>query len=186
MEKQKHCLNCGKTENHYVSASKNPIFPKYYTCMSKEEIERAKIRNWNNWDNLPVEELQRRQKVLQEKSDHLAEVEKELRDRDDYVWRNEHALKSKTYEIENLISRLGVAAMPKKEWREVIRRDLRRLLSFEVRVKDGKETKTVPLFCETALYNLVGKDDARSILHLMETLCEDAGLTKEEMRESGI
>lgn len=42
---------------------------------------------------------------------------------------------------------------------------VRKLLDFEVYVK--KEKKEVPLFSETALYNLIGKEDARTVLSLL-------------------
>lgn len=44
---------------------------------------------------------------------------------------------------------------------------VRELLSFEVHLKK----KQVPLFSETALYALIGKEDARTVLAMVERVC---------------
>lgn len=49
---------------------------------------------------------------------------------------------------------------------------VRKLLEFKIYVNDDGEEVEVPFLSETALYNLVGKEDARSILSLMKKLCE--------------
>lgn len=44
------------------------------------------------------------------------------------------------------------------------------LLKFKVSYKEDKKLEEAPFFSETALYNLIGKEDARTILSLMERL----------------
>lgn len=48
-------------------------------------------------------------------------------------------------------------------------RIVRKLLEFSVFIE--AENREVPFFSEVALYNLVGKDDARTILSLIKKLC---------------
>lgn len=43
---------------------------------------------------------------------------------------------------------------------------------LEVMVKDDGKMVEVPFFSETALYNLIGKDQARSVLALFDRLCK--------------
>lgn len=48
---------------------------------------------------------------------------------------------------------------------------VKRLLEFSVFVEDEGENKEVPFFSEVALYNLIGKEDARTVLSLVKDLC---------------
>jgi hypothetical protein len=48
---------------------------------------------------------------------------------------------------------------------------LRELLEFKVSVKEGKKWVEVPLVSEAGLYNLIGKDEARTFRSLLERVC---------------
>ncbi len=51
---------------------------------------------------------------------------------------------------------------------------VRDLLQFEIHIedKDDGEFKTVPFVSETSLYNLIGKEDARTAMVLIRNLCD--------------
>ena len=49
---------------------------------------------------------------------------------------------------------------------------LRAMLEFKVFVEDDGQEVEVPFFSETALYNLIGKDAARTVLGMVRRVCE--------------
>ena len=104
---------------------------------------------------------------------YLEERENHLRKEEESTLEDFYRIREERYRLREVAKRNQISSiMFHTQWIDK-EKAVNELLTFEVHIKaDGKEEyEAVPFISEAALYSLIGKDDARNVLVLINNIC---------------